>query len=153
MPSLMSMTSWSARPITFVIQVAQSIQKLFCRDQIGGAEPLGKAVVDRLEAGEGVSLATLIAQQAGEDSCRAQSPAQHLLPARSIERLSEDALRCFGSCSRALRQQHFTPEPQQLGRDPACLGPIEPCFDHREPLCRPPGTDEGFRQPADETGS
>jgi hypothetical protein len=33
---------------------AQLIQKLFGRDQIGIAETLRKAVVDRLEAGDGV---------------------------------------------------------------------------------------------------
>ena len=35
------------------------IQKLFRRDQIGGAETLCKAVIDRLEAGDGVGGASL----------------------------------------------------------------------------------------------
>ncbi len=37
--------------------VAQLIQKLFGRDQIGSAETLRKALVDRLEAGDGVGRA------------------------------------------------------------------------------------------------
>jgi len=39
--------------------IAQLIQKLFRSDQVGGSETLRKAVVDRLEAGDGVAGAAL----------------------------------------------------------------------------------------------
>jgi hypothetical protein len=52
--------------------VAQLIQKLFGRDQIGSPETLRKAVVDWLKAGDGVGAAALTAQQAGEARRRAQ---------------------------------------------------------------------------------
>ena len=54
--------------------VAQLIQKLFGRDQIRSVETLRKAVVDRLEAGDGVGAAALTAQQAGEARRRTQLP-------------------------------------------------------------------------------
>jgi len=46
---------------SLVIAIAQSVQKPFRRDQIGGTETLGKAVVDRLEAGDGIGGAVVIA--------------------------------------------------------------------------------------------
>jgi hypothetical protein len=42
------------------------VQKLFRRDKIGGTETLREAIVDRLEAADGVGRSALIAQQAGE---------------------------------------------------------------------------------------
>jgi len=54
--------------------VAQLFQKLFGRDQIGSVETLGKALVDRLEAGDGACAAALTAQQAGEARRRSQLP-------------------------------------------------------------------------------
>ena len=42
--------------------VAQLIQKLFGRDQIGSAETLRQAAVDRLKTGDGVGVAALIGQ-------------------------------------------------------------------------------------------
>src|SRR5258705_13824256 len=54
--------------------VAQLIQKLFGRDQIRSVETLRKAVVDRLEAGDGIGVAAVTAQQAGEARRRAQLP-------------------------------------------------------------------------------
>jgi len=54
--------------------VAQLIQKLFGRDQIGGVETLREAVVDRLEAGGGVGGAALLPQQAGKARRGAQLP-------------------------------------------------------------------------------
>ena len=53
---------------------AQVIQKLFRRNEIGGTEALREAIVDRLQAGDGLSRATLIAQQEGEARRRAQLP-------------------------------------------------------------------------------
>jgi Alcohol dehydrogenase GroES-like domain len=41
--------------------IARLIQKLFRRDQIGGFETLGKAVVDGLKAGDGIGGSTLTA--------------------------------------------------------------------------------------------
>src|SRR5216683_192767 len=81
--------------------VAQPIQKLFRRDQIGGAETFRKPSVNRLKARDGVRRVALIAQQTGEARGRAQLPGQCLLLARFIERLPEEALRSFGSCGRA----------------------------------------------------
>ena len=95
--------------------ISQLIQKLFRRDQIGGAETLRKAVVDRLEAGDGVGGAALIAQQAGEARRGAQLPGQRLLPARPIERLPEEILRRFRGCRSALQQKKLALEAQQLG--------------------------------------
>jgi len=46
--------------------ISRVIQQLFRRDQIDCTEPLRKAIVDRLEAGDGVDGAALTAQQAGE---------------------------------------------------------------------------------------
>ena len=43
-----------------VIGTAQLVQKLFRRDQIGGAETLREAVIDRLEASDGVGGAVLM---------------------------------------------------------------------------------------------
>jgi len=39
------------------IGIGQILQKLSRRDQIGGVETLGEAVVDRLEAGDGLRQA------------------------------------------------------------------------------------------------
>src|SRR6266851_6332937 len=75
--------------------VAQLIQQLFGRDQIGSPETLRKAVVDWLKAGDGVGGAALTAQQAGEARRSAQLPGQCFLPARLVERLPEEVLRCF----------------------------------------------------------
>jgi hypothetical protein len=47
-------------PASMAIGSAQLIQKLSRRDQIGGAETLRQAVVDRLEAGGGVGGAALM---------------------------------------------------------------------------------------------
>src|SRR5271166_5003814 len=62
--------------------VAQHFQKLFRRDEIGGLETLGKAVVNRTEAGDGVGVATLITQQPGEARRGAQLPGQRALVAK-----------------------------------------------------------------------
>jgi hypothetical protein len=72
--------------------IAELFQKLSRGDQIGRA--LGKAVADWLEA-DGVGMATLLAQPAGEAHRRAQFPGQCLLPARFIQRLPEEGLRLF----------------------------------------------------------
>jgi hypothetical protein len=56
------------------VGIDQILQKLFRRDQIGGVETLRKAVVDRLEAGDGIGRSDLIAQQPGEARRGAQLP-------------------------------------------------------------------------------
>jgi hypothetical protein len=53
---------------------ARLVQKLFRCDQIGGTETLRKAVVDRLEACDGIGRLTLTSQQAGEAGRCAQLP-------------------------------------------------------------------------------
>src|SRR5216684_9390387 len=69
--------------------VAQLIQQLFGRDQIGSPETLGKAAVDWLKAGDGVGRAALTAQQAGEARRRPQFPGQGALLLRDGEGLPE----------------------------------------------------------------
>jgi hypothetical protein len=74
---------------------AQHIQKLLRRDQISRTETLRKAVVDRLEAGDGVGGTALMVQQAGEARGGSQLPRQCRLLVRKIERLPEEVLRLF----------------------------------------------------------
>src|SRR4029077_15062918 len=54
---------------------AQVIQELLRREQIGRAETLREAVVDRLEAGDGIGGSMLVAEQPGKARRSAQSPA------------------------------------------------------------------------------
>jgi hypothetical protein len=54
--------------------IVQLIEKLLRCNQIGGAETLRKAVIDRLEAGGGVGGAALMPQQASEARRGAQLP-------------------------------------------------------------------------------
>ena len=68
---------------------AQLAQKLIRGDQIGRAESFGKPVVDRLQAGDGISGSAPIAQQAGEARGSAELPGQRTLSARPVERLPE----------------------------------------------------------------
>ena len=89
--------------------VAQPIQKLFRRDQIGGAKSLREAVVDRLKAGDGLGLTVLVAQQAREARRGAQLPRQRRLLVRKIERLPEEVLRRFRDGRSGLQQQELTP--------------------------------------------
>jgi hypothetical protein len=124
------------------VQDRELIQKLFRRDQIGGAETFGEALVDRLEAGHGVGAAALMVQQPGEARGRAQLPSQHLLT-RRIKRLPEEILRRFRGCRRALQQEKLALEAQQLGRDPDSFGLLDP---KGERLGEPPGLAQAFRQ-------
>jgi hypothetical protein len=52
----------AAAPGSLTFGTPQLVQKPFRHDQIGGVETLRKAVVDRLEAGDGVGESALIAQ-------------------------------------------------------------------------------------------
>jgi hypothetical protein len=63
--------------------VAQYIQKVSRRDQIGGVKTFDKSIVDRLKAGDGVAVLALFAQQADEARRGSQEGA---LPARPVER-------------------------------------------------------------------
>jgi hypothetical protein len=56
------------------VTCVQLIQKLFRRDEVGGPEALGKAVVDRTKAGDGVATAAAFAQEAGEARRGAELP-------------------------------------------------------------------------------
>src|SRR4029453_5004355 len=83
----------------------EPVEQPLCCDQIGGAETLREAVIDRPQAGDGTSRATLIAQQAGE-----APPHPHLPPPRpvlgcTVQRLPEEVLRRFRGGRRALQQQ------------------------------------------------
>jgi len=95
-------------PASMAIGTAQLVQKPFRRDQIGGAETLRKAIVDRMKAGAGIRGAALIAQQAGEACRGAQLPRQRPSPARLMDRLLEVVLRCFRGAGRAMQQREFT---------------------------------------------
>src|SRR5580704_815503 len=83
--------------------IAQLIQKLFGHDQIGGSETLGKPVVDRLKAGDGVAMAALFAQQAGEAGRSAQLPGQGALLARRLQRPMKISFRRLRICRVALQ--------------------------------------------------
>src|SRR5713226_5529055 len=98
--------------------VAQLIQQLFGRDQIGSPETLRKAVVDWLKAGDGVGGAALTAQQAGEARRRPQFPGQGALLLRDGEGLPEQrgGIVPMAECRHALRL-----DPQQLRLAPAFL--------------------------------
>jgi hypothetical protein len=62
--------------------IGEIAQKLLRCDQIGGAETLRKAGVDRLEGGESLGGLPQIAEQPGEARRGAQLARQDLLPAR-----------------------------------------------------------------------
>ena len=83
---------------------AQVIQKLFGRREIRGAETLGKAVVDRLKACDGIGRSTLTSQQAGEACSSAEFPGQSTLPARTFECLPEKLFGGFSGPRRPPRQ-------------------------------------------------
>jgi hypothetical protein len=85
-----------------VARPARFMQNPFRREQIGGAEALGKSVVDRTEAGNGFGPSTLIAQQAREACRSTQLPEQGLLPARLVQRGPLSLLR-LGACSAIAR--------------------------------------------------
>ena len=65
------------------------------RNQIGRAETLRKAVVDRLEADDGIGGSALIAEQAGQARRSTQLPRQTILPARPVQRLPKKVLYSF----------------------------------------------------------
>ena len=48
--------------VSAVTRVAQLVQNLFRRDQVGRAETLSKAAINRPEASDGIGGASLIAQ-------------------------------------------------------------------------------------------
>jgi hypothetical protein len=85
--------------------IAELIQKSFCHDQIGGVETLRKAVVDRLEAGDGVGELALIAKKASEACGGAQFPGARALPARPVDRLPEVIVGCGRRAVRGLQQK------------------------------------------------
>ena len=97
--------SWASqnRIFTGCSGIVRFIQKLFGCDQIGGAEPLRKSVIDRTEAGNGFGPSTLITQQAREACRSTQLPGQGLLPVRLVQRLPEEVLYRFHGCRRALQ--------------------------------------------------
>src|SRR6266851_9156408 len=97
---------------------------VFRRDQIGGTETLGKAVVDRLKAGDGIGRTALVAQKPGEACRGTQLPRQRLLPSRRVERLPEVILHRFCGSGSALQQMKLAFDTQQLGCKPASLGPV-----------------------------
>ena len=87
--------------------IVQLIEKPLRCDQIGGAEPLREAVVDRLQAADGLGLTALVGQQAGEARGGTQLPPQSPLLVREIERLPEEVLRPFCDCRSPLQSEKF----------------------------------------------
>ena len=67
--------------------IAQLVQKLPRRYQIGGAESLCESVVDRPKTGDGIGGTALLAQKPGEARRRSKLPRHRLLSPRSIQRL------------------------------------------------------------------
>src|SRR5712691_7953048 len=72
--------------------LGQLVEEAPCGLQIGGVEPFGEPVIDRLQECHGLNGAALMTQQAGETRRSAQLPRQRFLPARPIERLPEEVL-------------------------------------------------------------
>jgi len=70
----------------------ESVEKRFCRFEVGRIEPFGEPVVDRLQECRRIGESTLIAQQPGKARGGAQFPGERALPARPVERLPEMAL-------------------------------------------------------------
>src|SRR5258708_36800983 len=75
--------------VSAVTRVAQLVQNLFRRDQVGRAKTLGKAAINRPKAGDGIGGAPLFAQQAGKARCRPQFPGQGAPPLRDGAGLPE----------------------------------------------------------------
>src|ERR1700759_3687037 len=88
----------------------QFIQHLPGRDEIRGAETLGKLVVDRLEKGDGKSRSTLNSQQSGEAGHGAQLPGQRTLAACLNLCLAKQLFGGFGGARASLHQQEFALE-------------------------------------------
>ena len=55
-------------------RLSQSVEKGLCGFQVGGVEPLGEPVVDRLEDGRGIGGTTLVAPHPGKARGGAQFP-------------------------------------------------------------------------------
>src|SRR5258708_9477567 len=55
--------------VSAVTRVAQLVQNLFRRDQVGRAKTLGKAAINRPKAGDGIGGAPLFAHQPGNARC------------------------------------------------------------------------------------
>src|SRR5579859_2307532 len=87
--------------------IAEFVQQLFRRDQIGGAETFGKSAVDRLEAGDGFGRAALLAQQPREAGRSAQFPRQRSMLTRPNERLPEEILYRSPGSGSALQQEEL----------------------------------------------
>jgi ATP dependent DNA ligase domain len=65
--------------------LSESVEKRFCRFEVGRVEPFGKPVVDRLEDCRRIGGTALIAQQPGEAGGAAQFPEQGPLAASPLE--------------------------------------------------------------------
>jgi hypothetical protein len=72
------------------------------------------------------TVSALLAQQLGEARGGAEFPRQRALAARPVERLPEVALGRRRGSGLALQQQKLALDAQQLGREPACRGMLDP---------------------------
>ena len=65
--------------------------------------------------------------------------------ARPIERLPEDILHRFRGSGSALQQKKLAFDTQQLGCEPASLGPVDASLDRCQPVGDPSRMAQGFR--------
>jgi hypothetical protein len=129
-------------------RLSKRIEERSCRFQIGGLEPFGEAVVDRLEERHALRGTALIAPEPGEARGGAQFPGKGALLARPGERLSEAILSRRRGCGFTLQQQKLTLYAEQLRNCPAfltALGVRDHLLDRSEPFGDLSGTAQGFR--------
>jgi len=106
-----SRTIWSA-------QLAQGVQKSFCRVEVGGVEAFGKAVVNRPENSPRVGGTPLTAQKPGEAERDPQLPNQGALLARHLGRLVKAVLGRGNAAIPDLPPQHLALDTEQFGDIP-----------------------------------
>ena len=131
----------------------ESLKKRLCLPQVGGIEPFGEPVINRLQHSLCASDTDMITQQPGEACGGTQFQGQRALPARPVERLAEMVLGC-GHCSGfGLQEQKLAPDAQQLGKQPACpctLGLFHCLRGGGKPLGDLPGASKIYRQRVEE---
>jgi hypothetical protein len=92
--------------------ILESVEKRFCRPEIGRVEPLRKPLVDRLEERRCLGGSALIALQPGEARGGAQFPGQNAISARPVECLPEVILGPSCGSWYARQQQKLTFDAQ-----------------------------------------
>jgi integration host factor subunit beta len=111
----------------------ESLKKRLCLPQVGGIQPFGEPVINRLQHSLCASDTDMITQQPGEACGGTQFQGQRALPARPVERLPEMELGC-GHCSGSACKSRSSPLPA-----PGDMGPRRNVCYHshacRRPVC------------------